>query len=96
MNIKMYGSKGCYYCEQARELLKRASLEYIYLEVIPRTEVSEQEEPPEGYVWRLDFQREFPGVNGYPYTIVDGKPIGGVIELAKLLVKEGLVSARKD
>ena len=95
MNIKMYGTKGCFYCEKARELLKRASLEYVYLEVISK-EVPGPEEPPEGYMWKENFQREYPGVNGYPYTIVDGKPIGGVIELAKLLVKEGLVSARKD
>ena len=96
MNIKMYGSKGCYYCEQARELLKRASLDYTYLEVIPKTEVPGPEKPPEGYIWREDFLREYPGVNGYPYILIDGKPIGALIELAKHLVKEGLVSARKD
>ena len=47
-------------------------------------------------MWKEEFSREFAGVNGFPYSIVDGKPIGGVIDLAKLLVKEGLVSARKD
>ena len=41
-------------------------------------------------------EKKYPLAKGYPYVIIDGKPIGALIELAKHLVKEGLVSARKD
>lgn len=94
MDITIYTTRGCFYCSKAVELMERAGLEYKLVDVIPK--LDPRAELPEGKMWKEEFSREFAGVNGFPYSIVDGKPIGGVIDLAKLLVKEGLVSARKD
>ena len=38
----------------------------------------------------------YPKATSYPYVIIDGEEIGGLVEAAKHFIKEGLVSARKD
>ena len=96
MDIQIYTTTGCFYCEKAKELLDRAELEYNAIEVIPKTESFGPDNAPDNKMWKEVFSRKYPGVNGFPYVIIDGKPIGALIELAKHLVKEGLVSARKD
>tara|TARA_B100001778_G_scaffold311276_1_gene294086 strand:+ start:439 stop:723 length:285 start_codon:yes stop_codon:yes gene_type:complete len=94
MDITIYTTTGCFYCKKAKELLDRAKIEYNIVSVIPK--LDPRAELPEASMWKEDFGVENPGVNAFPFTIVDGKPIAGLIDLAKLLVKEGLVSARKD
>ena len=94
MNIKVYTTRGCYYCEQVKELFKRANLLYESWEVIPQT--GPPDEPPTGVMWKSVFSQKYPGVQGFPYVIIDDKPIGALVETAKYLLKEGLVSARKD
>ena len=94
MNIKVYTTRGCYYCEQVKELFKRANLSYESWEVIPQT--GPPDEPPTGVMWKSVFSQKYPGVQGFPYVIIDDKPIGALVETAKYLLKEGLVSARKD
>ena len=94
MDITIYTTTGCFYCQKAKELLDRAEIKYNIVSVVPK--LDPRAELPKGSMWKEDFGIENPGVNGFPYSIVDGKPVGGLIELAKLLVKEGLVSARKD
>jgi len=37
----------------------------------------------------------YPNCQGYPYVIIDGKEIGGLVEAAKFFLKEGLVSVKK-
>ena len=44
---------------------------------------------------REDFTKLYPHVTGYPYVIIDGKEIGGLVETAKFFLKEGLVSVNK-
>ena len=39
--------------------------------------------------------KKYPNCQGYPYVIIDGEVIGGLVETAKLFLKEGLVSAIK-
>ena len=39
--------------------------------------------------------KKYPNCQGYPYVIIDGKEIGGLVEAAKFFLKEGLVSANK-
>ncbi len=40
MNIKIYTQQGCFYCEQMKELCKRAEVQYESLE-IPTEELKE-------------------------------------------------------
>ena len=96
MDIQIYTTTGCFYCEKAKELLDRAELEYNVVEVIPKTESFGPDNAPDNKMWKEEFSRKYPGVNGFPYILIDEKPYGGVVDLAKHLVKEGLVSARKD
>ena len=82
MDIKIYGSVGCFYCEQMKELCKRADVPYEYI-------IIEQD------ITRDDFLKMYPGVQSTPYVIIDGEAIGGLVEAAKHFLKEGLVSANK-
>ena len=82
MKITAYTSKGCFYCDQLKKLLERAELdaEYILLDT--------QEK-------RNEFLQKYPSCQGYPYVIIDGVEHGGIVNVAKFLVKEGLVNAKK-
>ena len=79
MNIKIYSSPGCFYCEQMKELCKRAEVEYESEEI--ESEV---------------LNARYPNAKSYPYVIIDGEEVGGLVEAAKYFIKKGLVSARKD
>ena len=79
MNIKIYTSRGCFYCDQMKELCKRADLEYESIEISSD-----------------ELSALYPKATSYPYVIIDGEEIGGLVEAAKHFIKEGLVSARKD
>ena len=82
MEILIYTTSGCFYCDQAKKLCERANVDYQTIEVgvdIPRE----------------DFTKLYPHVTGYPYVIIDGKEIGGLVETAKFFLKEGLVSVNK-
>ena len=82
MEILIYTTSGCFYCDQAKKLCGRANVDYQTQEVgvdIPRE----------------DFTKLYPHVTGYPYVIIDGKEIGGLVETAKFFLKEGLVSVNK-
>ena len=82
MNIKIYTSPGCFYCDQMKELCKRAEVEYE--SIMLDEDIS-----------RDDFLKMYPGVQSTPYVIIDGEGIGGLVEAAKHFLKEGLVSANK-
>ena len=82
MDIKIYTTPGCFYCDQAKELCKRAEVEYESIEI-------------DKDITRQDFITLFPGVNSSPHIIIDGQVIGGLVETAKFFLKEGLVSANK-
>ena len=79
MNIKIYTSRGCFYCDQMKELCKRAALDYESIEISSD-----------------ELSALYPKATSYPYVIIDGEEIGGLVEAAKHFIKEGLVSARKD
>jgi len=82
MEIKAYTSPGCFYCDQLKELLKRAKLDANV--ILINNDNKEQ------------FRKEYPQVGSFPYVIIDGENIGGLVETAKFLVKRGLVSAKKE
>lgn len=81
MEIKVYTTPGCFYCTQIKELFKRAELEYQE-QLIDSANKSK-------------FRKEYPNAIGFPFTIIDGKQYPGLVDVAKFLVQEGLVSAKK-
>jgi|TARA_A100001035_G_scaffold102462_1_gene80190 glutaredoxin len=82
MEIKAYTSPGCFYCDQLKELFKRAKLD---ADVILINKDNKEQ-----------FRKEHPQVGSFPYVIIDGEIVGGLVETAKFLVKRGLVSAKKE
>ena len=82
MEILIYTTSGCFYCDQAKKLCERANVDYQTKEV--------------GIdITREYFTKLYPHVNSSPYVIIDGNEIGGLVETAKLFLKEGLVSVNK-
>tara|TARA_R100001082_G_C4316920_1_gene139333 strand:- start:513 stop:764 length:252 start_codon:yes stop_codon:yes gene_type:complete len=82
MDIKIYTSPGCFYCDKAKELCKRAKLEYKSIEI-------------GSDITREEFYQIYPDVISSPHIIIDGEVIGGLVETARFFLKEGLVSANK-
>ena len=81
MEIKDYTSPGCFYCTQVKELFKRAELEY--------------EESVINETNRAEFRAKYPLAVSFPFVLIDNEPVGGLVETARILVKRGLVSAKK-
>jgi glutaredoxin len=79
MKITAHTIDGCFYCDQLKELLKRADLpaEFVLVED------------------KAEFVSRYPNAKGYPWVIIDDEEVGGLVETASLLVKKGLVSSRK-
>lgn len=80
-NITFYSTDGCFYCDQMKLLMERASLDYNEIKVTKDESDA--------------FLKKYPKAVGYPYVIIDGKEIGGLVETAKVLLKEGLISAKE-
>lgn len=83
MEIIAYTTPGCFYCDQLKELFRRADLKYQMV-------IIESDED------RQQFRKDFPRAGGYPYVLVDGKHVGGLVETAKLLLEKGLVTSNKN
>ena len=82
MQVTIYTSPGCSYCSKTKKLLNRAGLDYTTYEV-----------GHEGFSVS-DVEIMFPEASGFPVIVVDDKMLpGGIMDLAKLLLKEGLVTA---
>lgn len=82
MNIKIYTRPGCKYCTQVKELMQRAGFDYEEINVVTEE-------------LRLEFYQKYPDVKSYPYVIIDGEEIGGLVETAKMFIQKGLVSSKK-
>ena len=78
MEIVAYTSKGCYYCEQLKELFRRAKTDY--------TEVRVRQD-----ITRDEFVAKFPNQDTYPHVTIDGVSIGGLTETAKYFVENKLI-----
>lgn len=84
MEITAYTSTGCYYCIQLKELFRRANLEYKALECNDTSEELQEN-------W--DFlKKNYPDVHSFPFVVIDGEVIGGIVETAKYLINKGLIS----
>jgi len=83
MEILIYSSVGCTYCDKIKELMKRADKQYT--EVIWQKLSGDEQE---------DLQMKYK-IHGFPFVLIDGEPVGGLVETAKLFLEKGLVSSRK-
>jgi glutaredoxin 3 len=82
MDIHIYKTNGCGYCIKIIELMNRANVQYKSYLV--------------GRDLTIDkFKLLYPEAKGFPYVIIDGEPIGGLVETVKLFVEKGLVSSKK-
>ena len=88
MEIKVYSTSGCFYCDQLKELFRRAELTYDLTEVVDDIRVLGEDK-----IQKSEFSAKYPSVSGFPYVIIDGVEIGGLVDTAKHLVEKGLVSS---
>jgi len=79
MEIKVYTLPNCSSCAHLRELMSRANQTYTENQI--GTDMTIEE-----------FQSEYPGVNALPYVIINGEQIGGLVEVARKFLKDGLVT----
>jgi len=84
MNIKIYTSSGCVWCERMKELMARADLEY--------TEILWQDLSGDDQV---ALSEQYPEMHSFPVAIIDDEFVGGLVPVAKKLMQLGLVSAPK-
>ena len=82
MEIIAYTTINCFYCDQLKELMDRANVEYTKLV----TDID---------FTREEFKEKFPNSNGFPHVIIDGEEIGGLVPTAKFMLENGLVTAPK-
>ena len=83
MKIVAYTTAGCFYCDQLKELFKRADVAYTAYRV------GSAEFP------KSKFAREHPGAKSFPHVVIDDEVVGGLVETAKYLMERGLVRAKK-
>ena len=82
MDIQIYTNEGCIWCTRTKELMARANVEYNEIKW-QDLKVDEQ----------LAVKTKYPGVTGFPVVIIDDENIGGLVDVAKLFLKKGLVTA---
>mgnify|MGYP001593482062 CR=1 FL=1 len=81
MNIKVYSTPGCFYCTKLKELFERANIvEY------------EEQVCTSGDEVRVDY----PDAGSFPYVIIDGEVIGGLVETAKFFIEKKIVLSRQS
>jgi glutaredoxin-related protein len=83
MEIIIYKVSGCSYCVKIEELMHRANVQYKTVHV--GKDIS-----------RNEFSSMYPNATGFPYTIIDGNPVGGLVDVVKLFVEKKLVSSKKN
>ena len=81
----MYAQVGCKFCSNLEELFERADLEYTKIVVGQQSNQCPMDL----------FKEKYPEVIGFPFVVIDGEQIGGLVETAKLFLDKGLVSSRK-
>jgi hypothetical protein len=83
MEIIAYTMSGCSSCGILKQLFERASV--VYKEVALGKDVTVE-----------DFRLMFPEVRGFPFVVIDGENVGGLVEVAKIFVQKGLVTSKKQ
>lgn len=82
MEIVIYSIPGCSYCRKMKELMEKAEVDYQ--QVIVGKDMD-----------NVEFKNIFPDVTSFPFTLIDGEPIGGLVDAVKLFVDKGLVGTKK-
>lgn len=82
MEIIAYTLPACSHCGHLKELFKRADVEYTEISVT-------NDMTPE------EFNQNYPMIKVFPFVVIDGKGVGGLVEVVKLFLAKGLVSATR-
>jgi glutaredoxin len=82
MKIEAYTLPTCNYCVNLKELFRRASVEYT--EIMVKKDITTEE-----------FTELYPSVGIFPFVVVDGEPVGGLVETIKLFLEKGLIDTSK-
>lgn len=83
MEIVAYTLPGCSHCKSLKELFRRANADYT--EVVVKQDITMEE-----------FVHRMPGITHFPYVVIDGENLGGLVDTVKLFVERGLVSSSKE
>jgi len=87
MDITIYTTEGCIWCSRLRELMDRANQEYNEI-VFSQLSENEQEE------LKIDLDKKgYSDITAFPFAFIDGKFYRNLVEVAKLFLEKGLVSA---
>ena len=85
MEITIYTNDGCIWCVRTKELMARAEVEYTEIKWNSLT-LDEQ----------LKLKDEVgPKLQAFPAVVIDGEFVGGLVDVAKIFLKKGLVSTRQ-
>ena len=85
MEITIYTNVGCIWCVRTKELMARAEVEYTEIKWNSLT-LDEQ----------LKLKDELgPKLQAFPAVIIDDEFVGGLVDVAKIFLKKGLVSTRQ-
>ena len=85
MEIKAYTKVGRKFCGNLIELFERAGVEYTTIVVGEKANQCPTE----------IFQKEYPEIHAFPFVVIDGKKIGGLVETAALFLHKKLVTVPK-
>ena len=80
MEIKIYSLPNCSSCAHLKELISRVK-EKTVTETVVGTDITIE-----------DFKKEYPEIDRLPHVIIDDVEVGGLVEVATKLLKEGLVT----
>lgn len=83
MDIVVYKTSGCGHCIKIGQLMERAG--------VPHTSYMMGKD-----FTLTEFKEKFPEISSFPFVVIDGKPIGGLMDTVKLFVEQGLVSSRQN
>jgi len=87
MDITIYTTEGCIWCSRLRELMDRANQEY---DEIIFTQLSENQREE----LQIDLaEKGYSDITSFPFAFIDGKFYRNLVEVAKLFLEKGLVSA---
>ena len=85
MNITIYTNEGCIWCTRTKELMARANVEYSEVNW-SKLSIDEQ----------LEIKQKYSdNIRAFPVVVIDDEFVGGLIEVAKLFLKKGLVTSSK-
>ena len=89
MEIVAYTTATCNYCKTLVELFERAGVEY------KKYNVTRTPSADPNSILTDSFRKMYPHRTGFPFVVIDGNEIGGLLDTAKFFLEKGLVKAPK-